>query len=304
MTGRTVHGKTTALRTDTRAIILSNAGGVAFVRTAVVGHVEWVRFAKVERLPRQGEIVTASDSWVEPAGGGADAAGELVRLGAEVDFFLAVGNDALGQRAREALETLGCRVHAAVRDEPQRRAFTFVDADGERTITLMGAKLHPHGADPLPWGELAEVDAVYFCAGDAHALRAARQARVLVATARELPTLLEAQVPLDALVRSGQDPSEAYRPGQLDPEPGLIVTTMGREGGSFVAGAEEGVYAAAELPGPIVDAYGAGDSFAAGLTFALGGGDDPKTALGFATACGASALTRRGAHGPPLAPGP
>jgi ribokinase len=262
-----------------------------------VGHVEWVRFAQVERLPDQGAIVTAEDSWEEPGGGGADAAGELVRLGAEVDFFLAVGNDEVGRQAREALETLGCRVHAAVRDEPQRLAFTYLDAQGERTITLMGPKLHPHGSDPLPWNELADVDAVYFCAGDADALRAARQARVLVATARELPTLVAAGVPLDAVVRSGLDPSEAYEPGLLQPEPKLIVATMGRSGGSFVAGAEEGSFAAAETPGPVVDAYGAGDSFAAGLTFALGCGDDPQAALAFAGQCGATALTRRGAHG-------
>jgi ribokinase len=283
---------------------LSNAGGVAFVRAAVVGHVEWVRFAAVEHVPRTGEIVTAEDTWEEPAGGGADAAGELVRLGADVDFFVAVGCDELGQRARGALETLGCRIHAATRDLPQRRAFTYVDADGERTITLMGPKLHPHGSDALPWRELSEIDAVYFCAGDADALRAARQARVLVATARELPTLIEAQVQLDALVRSGSDPSEDYEPGLLQPEPRLIVTTRGREGGSFLAAGEEGAYAAAELPGAVVDAYGAGDSFAAGLTFALGRGDDPKAALGFAAQCGAAALTRRGAHGPPAASAP
>jgi ribokinase len=248
-------------------------------------------------MPRQGEILSARDTWEEPGGGGADAAGELVRLGAEVDFFVAVGNDEVGRTAREALDSLGCRVHASTRDEPQRRAFTFVDDDGERTITLMGPKLHPHGSDSLPWDELANVDAVYFSAGDADALRAARQARVLVATARELPTLLEAQVPLDALVRSAKDPGEAYEPGQLDPEPRLVVSTLGRRGGTFVAGDEEGTYAAAELPGPVADAYGAGDSFAAGLTFALGRGDDPQAALVFAATCGAEAMSRRGAHG-------
>ena len=267
------------------------------MRAAVVGHVEWVRFAQVDRVPAQGEIVTAIDTWEEPAGGGAVAAGELVRLGAEVDFFVAVGDDELGQRAREALEELGCRVHAAKRDEPQRRAFTYVDGDGERTITLMGDKLHPHGADPLPWAELAEVDAVYFSAGDPDALRAARQARALVATARELPTLVSAQVQLDALVRSGRDPSEAYEPGLLDPEPSMIVSTLGREGGSYsVAGDEDG-YVAVDLPGPVVDAYGAGDSFAAGLTFALGSGRSPEGAVEFAAKCGAVAMTRRGAHG-------
>ena len=267
------------------------------MRAAVVGHVEWVRFAQVQRLPRQGEIVTASETWEEPAGGGADAAGELVRLGAEVDFFVAVGADDLGRRARDALETLGCRIHAGTREEPQRRAFTFLDADGERTITLMGSKMHPHGADPLPWRELDDVDSVYFSAGDAAALREARRARVLVATARELPTLVEAQVPLDALVRSGRDPSESYKPGLLDPEPKLIVTTSGREGGSYAAAGAGGTYAAAPLPGPVADAYGAGDSFAAGLTFALGRGDDPEQALAFAAARGALAMTRRGAHG-------
>jgi ribokinase len=259
--------------------------------------VEWVRFARVERVPEPGAIVSTTESWEEPAGGGAVAAGELVRLGADVDFFVAVGNDEVGAQAREALSNLGCRVHAATRDEPQRLAFTYVDDEGERTITLMGAKLHPHGADPLPWGELAKIDAVYFSAGDADALRAARQARVLVATARELDTLAEAEVQLDALVRSGLDPSEAYEPGLLDPAPRLVVSTMGRAGGTFVAGDGEGTFASAEVSGPLVDAYGAGDSFAAGLTFALGRGDDRAAALELAAQCGAIALTRRGAHG-------
>ena len=266
------------------------------MRAAVVGHVEWVRFAAVERLPEQGEIIESSASWEEPAGGGAVAAGQLRNLAGDVDFFVAVGNDDLGRQAREGLVELGFCLHAATRDQPQRRAFTFVDSSGERTITVMGEKLHPHGADPLPWDELAKVDAVYFTAGDADALRAARQARVLVATARELPTLLEAQVPLDALVWSGRDPAEAYEPGQLDPPPDLIVSTMGRDGGSYVAGKRSGSYAAAPLPRPLVNAYGAGDSFAAGLAFALARGDETEEALSFAAKCGAAAMTGRGAY--------
>ena len=102
---------------------------------------------------------------------------------------------------------------------------------------------------------------------------------MLVATARELPTLAGGRVELDALVHSGTDLAERYEPGQLDPPPKLVVTTMGREGGEFVAGEREGTYAAAELPGPVADAYGAGDSFAAGLAFALGRGDSVEEAL-------------------------
>jgi ribokinase len=276
---------------------LSNAGRAGIVRTAVVGHVEWVRFATVERLPKPGEIIDALESWVEPAGGGAVAATELMRLAGSCDFFAAVGNDETGRDARTGLEQLGLRVHAAVRDEPQRLAFTYLDADGERTITLVGEKLHPYGSDPLPWDELARIDAVYFTAGDAGALEAARQARVLVATARELPTLVESGVELDALVHSATDPEETYERGQIEPEPKLVVATNGREGGTFWAGGRPGSFAAADLPGPVVDAYGAGDSFAAGLAFALAGGDDVEAALAFASRCGAAALTRRGGVG-------
>jgi ribokinase len=40
------------------------------MRVAVVGHVEWIEFARVERMPAAGEIVHASDAWEEPGGGG------------------------------------------------------------------------------------------------------------------------------------------------------------------------------------------------------------------------------------------
>lgn len=267
------------------------------MRAAVVGHVEWVRFATVARMPTGGEIVRAGESWVEPAGGGAVAAVRLRELAGGCDFFVAVGNDWAGRTARQGLTLLGLRVHAATRDEPQRRAFTFLDDRGERTITLLGPKLHPFASDPLPWAELSEIDGVYFTAGDAEALRAARRARVLVATARELPTLEAAGVELDALVHSGTDPSERYEPGRIDPAPRLVVTTMGPEGGRFHAGDGEGAYAPAELPGPLADAYGAGDSFAAGLTFALARGDGVEEALAFAARCGAKAMTVPGAYG-------
>jgi ribokinase len=267
------------------------------VRTAVVGHVEWVRFAEVERVPEPGEIIHARESWLEPAGGGAVAAVQLLRLAGNCDFFVAVGTDETGQAARTGLEQLGLRVHAAVRDEPQRLGFTYLDANGERTITLVGDKLHPYRSDPLPWDELASVDAVYFSAGDAGALQAARQARVLVATARELSTLIEAGVELDALVHSATDPEEIYAPGQIEPEPKLVVSTRGRDGGTFTTGSRSGSFAAAALPGPVADAYGAGDCFAAGLAYALARGDGVEEALAFASRCGAAAMTRRGGVG-------
>jgi ribokinase len=45
-----------------------------------------------------------------------------------------------------------------------------------------------------------------------------------------------------------------------------------------------------------VDAYGAGDCFAAGLAFALGAGLEGLDALDFAARCGAGALAGPGVH--------
>jgi ribokinase len=126
-------------------------------------------------------------------------------------------------------------------------------------------------------------------------VREARRARALVATARELPTLRQAGVQIDALLQSSTDESERYRPGDLDPPPHVVVTTENRDGGHYVAGDRKGRWQAAPLPGPLADTYGAGDTFAAALTFALGKGGELDEALGLAARAAAAAMTRRGA---------
>jgi ribokinase len=265
------------------------------MKVAVVGHIEWCEFIQVEQMPRAGDIVHAGEWWEEPAGGGAVSAVQLRRLAGACDFFTALGDDELGRRAREQLEALGVEVHAAVRDEPTRRAVVFVDENGERTITVLGDKLIPRGSDRrLPWDRLDRADGVYFVSGDTEALAFARRARVVVATPRELATLREGGVELDVVVGSGEDESERFHAGALDPPPRLVVATAGPLGGWAQPG---GPYRAVPPQAPIVDAYGAGDSFAAGLTYALAQGKEQSEALAFAAECGAEALTRRGAHG-------
>jgi ribokinase len=265
------------------------------MKAAVVGHVEWIDFVRVERVPAPGEIVTALEGWSEAAGGGAMAALEFLRLGAETTFFTAVGKDELGERAERELRASGLRLEVVTREAPQRRGFTFLDGAGERTITVVGEKLVPHGDDPLAWDELASTDAAYFCGGDAKALELLGQSPlVLVATARELPALKTARFELGALVHSGRDPSERFEPGELRYPPRLVATTEGSAGGRFTADGTEGRWAAAPLPGPLVDVYSAGDCFAAGLAYALAEGRAPAEALDFAAQRAALAMTRRG----------
>ena len=141
------------------------------MRVAVVGHVEWIEFARVERLPEAGDIVQAGPVWQEVGGGGGVSAIQLATLAGSATMYTALGDDDYGRRAKGELGDRGVSVMTAWRNEPQRRAFTFVDAAGERTITLLGPKLTPRGSDALPWHELDGVDAVYFTARDAGALR-------------------------------------------------------------------------------------------------------------------------------------
>ena len=265
------------------------------MRAAVVGHVEWIDFVVVDRVPDPGGIVTARESWGEAAGGGGVAAVRLARLAGSATLFTALGDDDFGRACAEALIAHGVRVEAAWRAEPQRRGFCYLDTGGERTITLLSEKMRPRHDEALPWEELARFDVVYFTGGDADALRAARAAGILVATARELETVREAGVELDALVRSGSDPDERYERGDLEPPPRLAVRTEGADGGLLEPAGER--WEAAPLPAPRADTYGAGDAFAAALTFALGAGRSPREAAELAARASAEQLTRRGAHG-------
>lgn len=133
------------------------------MNVAVVGHVEWIEFLRVQAVPRAGEIVGATESWSEPAGGGGVASVELARLAGAAALYCVLGNDELATSARSQLEAAGVRVHAPEADEAQRRGYCYVDESGERTITIIGPKPRPKGGEgTLPWEGLDTVDGVYF----------------------------------------------------------------------------------------------------------------------------------------------
>ena len=202
-------------------------------KVAVVGHVEWVQFARVPHVPLAGEVIHAHDTFEEPAGGGCVAAVQLARLAGAATLFTALGRDDLGERSVGRLHELGVQVQAARRPGDTRRALTLIDDDGERTITTLGPRLQPRGDDKeLAWGALAGMDAVYFTAGDLDALRAARAARVLVASPRA-GEVLGRGVELDALVLSEDDAIERRQAERGADEARLLVTTEGARGGAY-----------------------------------------------------------------------
>ena len=120
---------------------------------------------------------------------------------------------------------------------------------------------------------------------------------MLVSTVRAVDSLAKAGIQIDMLVSSAEDEGEVYAAGDIEPPPRFVARTAGATGGVLetVAG-DRTAWAAPPLPGPAVDAYGAGDSFAAGVTFGLAQGWSAEEATALGARCGAAAVTGRGAY--------
>ncbi|MHB8416469.1 MAG: PfkB family carbohydrate kinase [Myxococcales bacterium] len=259
------------------------------LRLAVVGHVEYVEMADVTALPGPGEILHLDAPRRFAGGGGAMAFQQLVKSGAEVHFFTALGEGDAGRAAEAELSALPGRLHAARRAGPHPRAVVLVPHDGDRTIVVVGRPLHPEASDPLPYELLARCDGVYFTAEDPALLRLARAARVVVATARRKVALERAGVAVDVVVGSVRDSRERSALRDYARAPAALVMTDGERGGTVETEAGVAAFAPAAVkpPGP---SYGAGDSYAAALTYFLAAGLPVLEAAGRAAAYGAALI--------------
>lgn len=242
------------------------------LRLAVIGHVEHVTLGRVPTLPGHGDIAHLDAPMWFPGGGGGMAFAQLVKSPAEAHLFTAIGRGDAGVEVEEALARAGGNVHAALQDAPHTRDVVLVTPDGERTIVVVGEPLHPRATDPLPWGLLDGCDAVYFTGQDPETLRLARRARVLVVTARRKEWLLQSGVRADVVVGSLKDPRERSALSDYPVRPGAVVMTEGSRGGQVETATGTVRFAPPPQPPPGGAAYGAGDSFAAALTFFLAAG--------------------------------
>jgi ribokinase len=259
------------------------------LRLAVVGHVEVVTIGHVPALPAAGEIAYLENPVTLAAGGGGVAFHQLASSEAEVHFFTALGSDPVGEAARAELEARG-HLHAARRPAPHTRGIAMIDPTGERTIVIAGEPQHPRLEDPLPWALLGGMNAVYFTGQDPETLRAARGARWLVVTARRKGALDASGVRADVVVGSARDPREASTLADYPVRPGALVMTEGAAGGRIETEGGTVRFPAAPSPPRGGGAYGAGDSFAAALTFYLAAGLSLPDACARAAFHGAAVL--------------
>ena len=263
------------------------------MRAIVIGHVEWIEFLRVESVPKPGEIVHAPTTWAEAAGGGAVAAVQLANLGCETLFFTALGDDDLGRGLGGARvegpappRRLGARA-SAPRHHIRGRCRGAHDhgdrgeapAARRRQVTALG------GAPSTPTASTSRAGTSRRSKGAA----CARPRRHGARAADAPPGRSRARCARRQRDRRGR----TLRSGRPRSAPRLFVATSGQLGGWAQPG---GPFAAVTRSGPVVDAYGAGDCFAAGLTFALASGEEPRDALAFAAHCGATVVTGRGPY--------
>ena len=235
---------------------------------AVVGHIEWINFLKVDQLPQPGVISHSINSLEYPAGGGSVIAITLSELSNnQVHFFTSLGNDFYGEQCYKILTNLGIKLHVAWRDKPTRRGFSLIDSEGDRSITVIGERLAPNINDQLDWNLFENMDGIFITAADSGLFKKARIASALCTTPRAgIDTINSSYVFLDGLIGSNLDPGEVFTLSELSIVPRYIIKTEGEKGGIVFPG---GRYDSLKNKNPTVDTYGCGDSFAAGILYGL-----------------------------------
>ena len=249
------------------------------VELTVVGSINLDFTARLARLPRPGETVSAYQLVRSPGGKGANQAVAAARLGAAVTMVGAVGEDAF---ADEALAGL---VEAGVTLQVERKgqtgvALIYVDDEGENEIAVFpgaNGELTPRAVPGAVLCQLEVPDEVVYAAAagaDFFALNAA-PARALDLE----PDLLVVNRLEHELVTRGR----------------LVAVTYGRDGAALFEGGREVARSAA----PVVvarDGTGAGDAFTAALVVMLLQGASRERALNVACVAGAWAASVVGAQ--------
>jgi ribokinase len=244
----------------------------------VVGSANLDLTAKVERLPRPGETVTDATFARAPGGKGANQAVAAARLGADVRFLGAVGDDEFAEQALSGLRAAGVEIEVARRGDTGI-ALIVVAADGDNQIVVVpgaNATVDAVGSGtvlcqleiPLETVLANAAAADWFCLNAAPAKPVDVQPDLLVVNRYEY---------------------------EVNSRGKLVALTLGAEGAMLL---ENGREIARAKPPKVnaVDGTGAGDAFTACLVVSHHEGRDWGEALQRACAAGAIAVTRPGAQ--------
>lgn len=270
------------------------------VRVGVVGSINLDLVASGAPLPRAGETVTGAQFAQHPGGKGANQALAARRLGADVSMIGCVGDDALAEPALALLREDGVDVSTVMSEIGTTTgvALIAVSPEGENQITVASGANSRVSAQDAANLEAADivlcqlevpVSAVQAAVTRAHEIGA--RSVVNLAPAIDVPNALLEQT--DILIVN--EIEAAYYGDALHQGEGWVVVTLGKAGAVLYAGGKELARAPA-FEVEAVDTTGAGDTFCGALAVAIAEQMPPETALRFASAAAALAVTRAGAQ--------
>ncbi|MBR2572587.1 MAG: ribokinase [Clostridia bacterium] len=286
---------------------------------AIFGDLLYDCFIWSDRLPRVGETVTGYASGFFASGKGGNQAAVCAKLGAEACMLGKVGADERGEFLLKTMREAGVNVEGVLVDpvHPTGTDCVLVAKGGQNAIVVApnaNQQITAEEVDAMrPFFERASsalfqlqlnLDAIE------RAMRLARDCgcRVILnpAPACEVPDRLWA---LADFVTPNETEAEfftgIYREGNsLDEWCGKaasalhgrgvknLIITLGEYGAYFSGGNE--AFAMNAFPVEAVDTTAAGDAFSGALAVRLADGDDIRSAMRYASACGALTTTRRG----------
>jgi ribokinase len=287
-------------------------------RVIVVGSVNVDLVATVGRLPAAGETVIGARFAQHHGGKGGNQAVAAARLGAATWFVGAVGADAFGGEARDALQADGVHVTELLTlpDQATGVALILVDAHGENSIVVAGganAALTPaHVGAALDrlrpkTGDIVLVGHEIPTATSAEALRLAKGSGATTILNPAPATGVTTEIlALTDIVTPNQGEAAVLVGHDGDPEVlgaellgaiargGHVLITLGRRGALLVGPGGSDLVAAPEVVG--VDTVGAGDTLNGALAAGLAAGLDVESAARRAVTAATLAVTRAGAR--------
>ncbi|WKA62491.1 ribokinase [Pectobacterium aroidearum] len=287
-------------------------------KLVVLGSINADHILNLEQFPRPGETVIGEQYSVAFGGKGANQAVAAGRSGADIAFIACVGDDDIGARICQQLSKDNIDVSSveAISGETTGVALIFVNADAENMIAInAGANAsvtpdylrrhqqHIIDASALLMQLESPLETVIAAAKLAHE----HQTKVILnpAPARELPDELLSLVDMitpnetEAQFLTGitvETEDDAARAAQVLHDKGIetVLITLGSRG---VWLSENGQ--GQRIPGyrvKAVDTIAAGDTFNGALVTALLENKPMSSAVKFAHAAAAIAVTRRGAQ--------
>ena len=281
-------------------------------RVCVVGSINIDLVVLADRLPLPGETVGGGRFSVHDGGKGANQAVAAARAGAQVAMIGAVGRDAHGERAVNALRAEGIDV-TRVRQheiEPTGVALVAVGPRGENQITVAPGANAAFEIDEEDRRAIAsaavvitnhEVPATVVSDVLTEAHRAGAVAILNPAPARALSADILRLGPIltpnehELVVAIGNDDTTLALDELAARHAGPIIVTQGPSGALLAHGGRREHFPG-RIPPAVVDTTGAGDTFNGVLAAWLGGGADLGEAIRAANAAAALSVSAAGAR--------